>query len=104
MVRRVRPPRRGAPAKAGGTRRRRLGGAEDGVEGRLGLAVLVEDERVVGPAGHRGTVLLRHAVVDAPEHDPVDHVALAVEQVEELGVAVRQRAPDVGGEPVYGAR
>src|ERR1035437_5456436 len=79
-------------------------GLHHGVEGRLGLAGAVEQQRIVRSAPDRKVVLPGIAIPDVPEGDPGDGVATFEIRAEQGGVALRQCLLDgvrqTGGERV----
>ena len=60
------------------------------VEGQLGFACAVEQQRIVRSAPDRKVVLPGIAIRDAPEGDPRDGVAMFEIHAEQGGVSLRQ--------------
>src|SRR5690606_2616235 len=80
--------------------RLRRGYGEHSFQRLLGLALAIEQQGVVGPVGDRVAVLPGHAVLHAPHRYTVQPVAPAVEDAEQLGIAVGQLLLHRGREAV----
>src|SRR5690606_22461921 len=70
------------------------------LERMLRLARTIEQQRIVRSIRNRIAVLPVHSVVYAPERHSIDRLALAIENAEELGIALRELPIDVGRQSV----
>src|SRR5581483_5244313 len=69
-----------------------------GIEGRLGLAVAIEQQGIIRPSADGEVVLPRIAVGHAPEGNTRHHVGVLDEDGEEVGVAFGKCLLDIVGQ------
>ena len=76
------------------------GGLNYGIKCRLGFAVTIEQQRIVGAAADGKIVLPRIAIGDAPEGDARHNVGVLDEDGEEVCVALGKGLLDIPGQAV----